>query len=127
MPYTIFNFDSTSLCKQQPSIFLHFLNRGIGKKVGLVTEIDTLGIVFPSASEDKKRVAACFNFIRTFYKTFISSNHTTTSQNFSCKRRPLIFREFFDRNIKRKDNNIITDQSSLTFIFTFTNLQQQKT
>lgn len=126
MYYTIFNFDSTSLCKQQPSIFLHFLNRGIGKKVGLVTEIDTSGIVFLSVSEDKIRVAACFNFIRSFYKTFISFNPATNSHNFFCKRRPLIFREFFDRNIKRKNNSIITDQSSLTFIFTFTNLQQQK-
>lgn len=121
MPYKIFNFDSTSLCKQQPSIFLHFLNRGIEKMVGLVTEIDTLDIGFPSVSKDKIRVAACFNFIRSFYKTIVPSNHATTSHIFFCKRRPLIFGEFFGRNIKRKHNSIITDQSSLTFIFTFNN------
>lgn len=113
MPYIIFNFDQTSLCKQQPSIFLHFLNRGIEKIIGLVTEKVTLGSVIPSVLEDKIRVAACFNLIPP-YKAVLSSNLVITFYNFFCKRRPLILRDFFDRNII---NNIITDRSSLTFFF----------
>lgn len=124
MPYIIFNFDPTSLCKQQPSTFLHFLNRGIEKIIGLVTEKVTLGSVIPSVLEDKTRVAACFNLIPS-YKAFLSSNLVITFYNFFCKRRPLILRDFFDRNIKI--NNIITDQSSLTFIFTFDNLKTTNT
>lgn len=115
MPYTIFNFDSTSLCKQQPSIFLHFLNRGIEEKIGLITEVDKQDMGISSLSFIRIRVAACFNFIGLLSKTLISSYLIKFFLNFFCKSRFSIFRTFIDRAIKTEDQTIQRMLESLKY------------